>query len=58
MRRGSGLFYTPIVGPLTESIASAVGHVLNPVAANSLDFLRIHIAGRHMRPIVSLLLAG
>jgi hypothetical protein len=53
-----GLLYTIIVGPLTESIASAVGHGLNPAVANSLDFHEYTSLDRHMRPIELLLLAG
>jgi len=53
-----GLLYTLIVGPLTESIASSIGHVLNPVAANTLDFHEYTTLDRHMRPIELLLLAG
>ena len=53
-----GLLYTLIVGPLAESVASAVGHVINPEVANSLDFHQTTPLERHMFPFELLLLAG
>lgn len=53
-----GLSYTLIVGPLTEGVASAIGHVLNPAAANSLDFHTSTPLQRHIFPFELILLAG
>jgi hypothetical protein len=53
-----GLLYTLIVSPLTESVASAVGHALYPVVPHSLDVHEYTPLQRHMRPLELLLLAG
>jgi hypothetical protein len=53
-----GLLYTLIVSPLTESVASAVGHALFPVVPASLDVHQYTPFQRHMRPLELLLLAG
>jgi hypothetical protein len=53
-----GLLYTLIVGPLTEGVASAVGHALYPVVPGSLDVHEYTPFQRYMRPLELLLLAG
>ncbi|HLY59218.1 MAG TPA: hypothetical protein VKV95_00485 [Terriglobia bacterium] len=53
-----GLLYTLIVGPLTENVASAIGHALYPVVPVSLDLHIYTPFERHLRPIELLLLAG
>jgi len=53
-----GLLYTLIVGPLTEGVASAVAHALNPVVPASLDVHEYTPFQQHMRPFELLLLAG
>ncbi len=53
-----GLLYTLIVGPLTEGVASAVGHALYPVVPGSLELHEYTPFQRHMRPLELLLLAG
>ena len=53
-----GLLYTLIVSPLTESVAWAVGHALNPGVPSSLDAHEYTAFQRHTRPIELLLLAG
>ncbi len=53
-----GLLYTLIVGPLTESVAGAVGHALYPVVPGALDFPEYTPFQRHLRPLELLLLAG
>jgi hypothetical protein len=53
-----GLLYTLIVGPLTESVGSAVGHALYPVVPASLEVYEYTPWERHMRPLELLLLAG
>jgi hypothetical protein len=53
-----GLLYTLIVSPLTENVASAVGHALYPVVPASLDVHQYTPFQRHMRPLELLLLAG
>ncbi len=52
--------YTLIVSPLTESVASAVGHALYPAAAvpSALDVHQYTPFQRHMRPLELLLLGG
>lgn len=52
-----GLLYTLIVGPLTECVASAVGHSLYPVVPGSLDLHEYTPFERYMRPAELLLLA-
>ena len=53
-----GLLYTLIVGPLTEGVASAVGHALYQAVPHSLDVHEYTPFQRHMRPLELLLLAG
>jgi len=53
-----GLLYTLIVGPLTEGVANAVGHVLYPSVANTLDFHQVTPLERHLFPFELLLLAA
>jgi hypothetical protein len=53
-----GLLYTLIVSPLTEGVASAVGHALYPVIPGALDAYEYTPFQRHMRPLELLLLAG
>jgi hypothetical protein len=53
-----GLFYTFVVGALTESVASAVAHALYPVVPGSLDVHEYTRLQQHMRPFELLLLAG
>ena len=53
-----GLLYTLIVGPLTEGVSSAIGHVLFPADANSLDFHESTPLQQHIFPFELLLLAG
>jgi hypothetical protein len=53
-----GLLYTLIVSPLTENVASAVGHSLYPVAPASLDVHQYTALQRGMRPLELLLLGG
>lgn len=53
-----GLLYTLIVGPLTEGVASTVGHALYPVVPGSLDVHEYTPLQQHMRPLELLLLAG
>ena len=53
-----GLLYTLIVGPLTEGVASAVGHALYPVVPETLDVHEYTPFQRHLRPLELLLLAG
>lgn len=53
-----GLLYTLIVGPLTEGLSSAIGHVLFPADANALDFHESTPLQRHIFPFELLLLAG
>lgn len=53
-----GLLYTLIVGPLTENVASAIGHTLYPVVPGSLDLHNFPPFERHLRPLELLLLAG
>jgi hypothetical protein len=53
-----GLLYTLIVGPLTESVASSVGHALYPVVPGSLDIHEYTPFQQHIRPFELLLLAG
>ncbi len=53
-----GLLYTLIVGPLTESVAGAVGHALYPPVPGSLDFPEYTPFQQHLRPLELLLLAG
>lgn len=53
-----GLVYTLIVSPLTDNLASAVGHALYPVVPGSLDVHTYTLFQRHMRPFELLLLAG
>jgi len=53
-----GLLYTLVVGPLTEGVASAVGHALYPVVPGSLDMHEYTPFQQHMRPFELLLLAG
>jgi len=52
-----GLLYTFIVGPLTENVASAVGHALYSVTPASLDIHEYTAFQQHMRPLELLLLA-
>jgi hypothetical protein len=53
-----GLLYTLIVGPLTENVASAVGHALYPVVPDSLNVHEYTPLQQHLRPFELLLLAG
>lgn len=53
-----GLLYTLVVGPLTENLASAVGHALYPVVPDSLEVHMYTPSERHLRPLELLLLAG
>lgn len=53
-----GLLYTLIIGPLTESVAGAVGHALYPVVPESLEAHEYTPFQRYMRPFELLLLAG
>jgi len=53
-----GLLYTLIVGPLTENVAGAIGHVLFPAEASALDLREITPLQRHIFPFELLLLAG
>ena len=53
-----GLFYTLIVGPLTESVTSSVAHGLRTVVPHSLDIHEYTPFQRHMRPLELLVLAG
>jgi hypothetical protein len=53
-----GLLYTLIVGPLTNSLSSAIGHVLFPAAANALDYQETTPLERHLFPFELLLLAA
>jgi hypothetical protein len=53
-----GLLYSLIVGPLTEGVASAVGHALYPVVPNSLEVPAFTPFQRYMRPLELLMLAG
>jgi hypothetical protein len=53
-----GLLYTLIVGPLTEGVASTVGHALYPVVPRSLDMHEYTTLQQHMRPLELLLIAG
>jgi hypothetical protein len=53
-----GLLYTLVVGWLTESVASGVGHALFPVVPRSLDTHEYTPLQRYMRPFELLLLAG
>jgi hypothetical protein len=53
-----GLLYTLIISPLTENVASAVGHALYPVVPGSLDVHEYTPFQRHLRPLELLLLAG
>ncbi|MBZ5526145.1 MAG: hypothetical protein LAP21_28325, partial [Acidobacteriia bacterium] len=46
----TGLLYTLTVGPLTEGVASAVGHALYPAVPGSLDVHEYTPFQRHMRP--------
>jgi hypothetical protein len=45
-------------GPLTQGISSAIGHVLFPADANSLDLHESTLLERHMFPFELLLLFG
>jgi len=54
----TGLLFTLIVGPLTEGVASAVGHALYPVVPGSLEVHEYTPFQRHLRPLELLLLAG
>jgi hypothetical protein len=54
----TGLLYTLIVGPLTEGVASAVGHALYPAASATPDVHEYTTLQQHMRPFELLLLAG
>lgn len=53
-----GLFYTLVVGPLTEGVASAIGHALYPAVPSSLDVYEYTSVQQHMRPFELLLIAG
>jgi hypothetical protein len=53
-----GLMYTLFVGPLTEGVASAVGHGLYTTVPASLDAHEITPLQRYLRPIELLVLAG
>jgi hypothetical protein len=53
-----GLMYTLFVGPLTEGVASAVGHALYTTVPASLDAHELTPLQRYLRPIELLLLAG
>jgi hypothetical protein len=53
-----GLLYTLIVGPLTENVASAVGHALYPVVPAAIEIHQYAPLQRHLRPLELLLLAG
>jgi hypothetical protein len=53
-----GLLYTLIVSPLTEGVASAIGHALYPAGPGALDVHEYTPLQRHMRPLELLLLAG
>ena len=53
-----GLLYTLVVCPLTENLASAVGHALYPVVPDSLEVHMYTPFERHLRPLELLLLAG
>ena len=53
-----GLLYTLIVGPLTEGVASAVGHALYPVVPHSLEVYEYTPLQRYVRPLELLFLAA
>lgn len=53
-----GLLYTLIVGPLTEGVASTIGHALHPLVPDSLDVREYTPFQQHTRPFELLLLAG
>ncbi len=53
-----GLFYTLIVGPLTEGLSGVVSHALYPVVPDSLEVHEYTLFQQHMRPIELLLLAA
>ena len=50
--------YTLIVGPLTDSVAGAIGHALYPAVPSSLDVYEYMPFQQHMRPLELLILAG
>lgn len=52
-----GLFYTVIIGPLTEGIAGVVGHALYPVVPKSVEIHVYTPFQQHVRPLELLLLA-
>lgn len=53
-----GLLYTLIIGPLSEGVASAVAHGLQPMVPASLDAHEYTPFQQHMRPVELLLLGG
>jgi hypothetical protein len=53
-----GLFFTLIIGPLTEGVASNIAHALQPVVPHSLDGHEYTTIQQHMRPFELLLLAA
>lgn len=53
-----GILYTLVVGPLTEGVASAVGHSLSPAVPSMLDVHEYTPLQQHLRPFELLLLAG
>lgn len=53
-----GLFYTLIIGPLTEGIASSIAHALQPIVPQALDVHEYTPLQQHLRPLELLLLAA
>jgi len=53
-----GLFYTLVIGPLTEGVASDIAHALQPIVPHALDVHEYTPLQQHMRPFELLLLAA
>lgn len=53
-----GLFYTLIIGPLTEGVASNIAHALQPAVPHALGVHEYTPFQQHMRPFELLLLAA